>query len=91
MANLFADTSPDVETRLLELLRAAPGWRTLEMVEQLNRTVRAAALSGLRHRHPEADEEELRRRLAALLYGRELAEKAYGPLPVEDPDRAGSP
>jgi hypothetical protein len=47
----------------------------------LNRWVRALALNGLRQRHPEAGEAELRRRLAGLLYGEELAEKAYGPLP----------
>lgn len=91
MSTLFTDTSPDVEAKLLELLRAAPGWRTLEMVGQLNRTVRTAALSGLQSRFPEADEEDLRRRLAALLYGRELATAAYGPLPPEDEGDAGSP
>jgi len=48
----------------IELLRQAPAWRKLEMVGQLNRTVRTLALSGLRQRHPEATPQELRRRLA---------------------------
>jgi hypothetical protein len=90
MATLFPDTAPDVEAKLLELLRAAPGWRKIEMMGALNRSMRRAVLCGLRERYPEADEEELRRRLAARLYGRELAEKAYGPLVVEDDGSAGS-
>ena len=38
------------------------------------------ALSGLRQRHPEASEDELRRRLAGLLIGEDLAVKVYGEL-----------
>jgi len=39
------------------------------------------ALSGLRTRYPNADEMELRRGLADLLLGEDLAACAYGPLP----------
>jgi hypothetical protein len=39
------------------------------------------ALSDLRERYPQASEPELRRRLADLRIGRELAEQAYGPSP----------
>ena len=46
----------------------------------MNASTRMLALSGLRQRHPQADEAELRRRLAALLYGEELASKVYGDL-----------
>lgn len=46
----------------------------------MNATVRALALVGLRERYPEAGPEALRRRLADLLLGEELAAKAYGPL-----------
>ena len=53
------------------------------MVGQLNATVRTFALAGLRQRHPQADEAELRRRLADLLLGPELASRAYGPLKEE--------
>ena len=71
---------------LIGLLRQAPPWRKLHMVGQLNLTVRALALSGLRRRHPEATPDELRRRLAHLLLGADLAARAYGPL--EDCDDA---
>lgn len=42
--------------------------------------VRTLALSGLRARHPEATPQELRRRLADLLLGPDLAAQVYGPL-----------
>ena len=88
MSTLFPDTSPEAEEVLLELLRRAPAWRKLEMVAQMNRAVRTLALSGLRTRHPRASEAELRRRLADLLLGPELAERAYGPMPPPK-DRGG--
>ena len=52
----------------------------LHMVGQLNQTVRMLVLSGLRQRYPEAAPQELRRRLAGLLLGPDLAARAYGPL-----------
>jgi hypothetical protein len=51
------------------------------MVGQLNTTVRTLALSGLRQRHPEASPETLRRMLADLILGEELAAKVYGEHP----------
>jgi len=83
MAVLFADTSPEVEQLQIELLRRTPPWRKLEMVGQLNETARTFALSGLRQRHPQATPQELRRRLADLLLGVELARQVYGPLTEE--------
>jgi Arc/MetJ family transcription regulator len=46
----------------------------------MNQAVRTLALSGLRERYPEATPKELRRRLADLLLGEDLAARAYGPL-----------
>jgi hypothetical protein len=77
---LFNDTSPEIEQVQLELLRQAPPWRKVAMVDQMNQTVRTLALSGLRQRYPQADPDELRRRLADLLLGPALAAKVYGPL-----------
>lgn len=76
----FSDTTPEAEAVLLALLRQASPWRKLEMVGEMNAAVRLLALQGLRHRFPQAGEAELRRRLADLLLGPDLAEKAYGPL-----------
>lgn len=80
MSTLFPDTRPEAERVQIELLRQAPPWRKLHMVGQMNQTVRTLALSGLRQRHPQATLEELRRRLADLLLGPELAARLYGPL-----------
>jgi len=79
----FTDTHPEAERVQIELLRRAPAWRKMQMVGELNRTVKELALSGLRRRHPHASPEELRRRLADLLLGPELAARAYGPRPWE--------
>ena len=79
----FSDTSPETERVLFALLREMPAWRKLDLVAQLNQTVRELALSGLRERYPQADEAEIWRRLADLVLGAELAEKVYGPLSAE--------
>jgi hypothetical protein len=78
MTQVFADTPPEIERMLFALLREMPPWRKLEMVAQLNQTVRELVLSGLRASYPSASPEELRRRLADIALGPELAEKAYG-------------
>lgn len=79
MLTLSPDTSPEAERIQMDLLRAAPHWRKMEMVAQLNQTVRVLMLEGLRLRHPHASPAELNRHLADLVLGPELAEKAYGP------------
>jgi hypothetical protein len=50
------------------------------MVTQLNHMVRTLALSGLKSRYPDDPPEKLRRRLADLILGADLACKVYGPL-----------
>jgi hypothetical protein len=78
----LSDTSPEAERVLIELMRQAPVWRRLEIVGEMNETVRLLILSGLRQRHPDATPDELRRRMADILLGPELAARAYGPLPA---------
>jgi len=52
MSSLFPDTYPEAETVLIRLLREAPSWRKLEMVDLLNQSVKLLALVGLRQRFP---------------------------------------
>jgi hypothetical protein len=73
MSALFPDTQRQAGRVQIELLRQAPPWRKLDMVGQLNQTVRPLALSGLCQRYPQAIPQELRRRLADLLLGPSLA------------------
>jgi hypothetical protein len=79
VSTLFPDTSLEAERLLLSLLREAPAWRKLEMVDEMNRTVRTFAAVGLKERYPDAGVAELNRRLADLLLGPDLAARAYGP------------
>ncbi len=50
----------------------------MKMLAGLNASTKSIALSGLRNRHPRASQAELRRRLADLLLGEELARRVYG-------------
>jgi hypothetical protein len=83
MSTLFPDTRPEAEAVLIRLLREAPAWRKLEMMDQLNQSVKLLALVGLRKRYPNESEQKLHRRLAGLLLGEELASKVYGPMEDE--------
>jgi hypothetical protein len=74
------DTSPEAERVLIELLRQAPAWRKLRMVEDTNRSVKDLLMAGLRQRFPHDSPAVLRRRLADLWLGPELSAAAYGPL-----------
>ena len=55
--------------------------RRLEAAMALSRGVRELALAGLRSRHPEAGEQELRVRLTVRLYGRDAALRLFGSVP----------
>ena len=81
------DTSPRMAARYDELLGELDGARRLEIAAQLSEGVRALAEAGLRHRHPGAAPEELRCRLAALLYGRATAERLFGQVPEDVVDQ----
>ena len=75
------DTSRDAQKVLLELLRAAPPWRKLRMVDDLNRSLRQLVSSELARIHPERSDKELRILLVERLYGAQVAEwlsKALG-------------
>lgn len=78
MSALFSDTHPKMEALQIQLWRQASPTRKMEMLAQLNASARLLALTGLRSQYPQASAEELRRRLAALLLGEELACKVYG-------------
>jgi hypothetical protein len=78
MQTLSPDTSPEAETVLLELLRRAPVWKRLQMVDQIHETLRLLVVADLRRCYPTADENEIRRRLAARVLSRAEVIGAYG-------------
>ena len=85
MRTLAEDTSPKVERVLLELLRKAPPARKFEMIASATHASRQLALCGLGMRFPNESLPKLRRRLAGLWLGEELAEKVYGPIASDEP------
>ncbi len=67
-----------MEALQIQLWRQASPTRKMHMLAQLNASAHTLALAGLRSRFPQASESELRRRLANLVLGEELAQKVYG-------------
>ncbi len=67
-----------MEALQIQLWRQASPTRKMHMLAQVYASVRILALAGLRSRHPQDSEAELRRRLADLLLGEELVRKVYG-------------
>jgi hypothetical protein len=85
MKTLSSDTHPAAEIVLIDLARKASAWQKLEMVSQITNTCRELALSGLRRRYPASSNEELKKRLAALVLPHQIVICAYN----WDPDKEG--
>ena len=77
----MVDTSPEADARYHELLRRLSPERRLEAAIRLSSAVRELAVAGIRARHPEASEHELRVRLTVRLYGRSQARRLFGDVP----------
>jgi len=67
-----------MEALQIEFIRRMPAWKKLAMVDSLNETVKTLALSGVRERHPDATPQQIKRMLADLILGTDLAQKVYG-------------
>lgn len=80
MFDAKSDTRPEIAALMLKLLRDATPQRKLEMVDQLNQTVKMLAIAGLKSQFPNDTPPMIRRRLADILLGKVLAAKVYGPL-----------
>lgn len=72
------DTSPEAWEVQLRILREMSAEEKLQQVCALNAVVRELAMSGLRERYPNASEEELLKRYAALVLDRETVIRVYG-------------
>lgn len=78
VASYYSDTHPEIEAMQARALRAMPTWRKAQLLTALVSSSRQLALAGLRQRHPQADPAELRRRLADLVLGEDMASRFYG-------------
>jgi hypothetical protein len=75
------DTSPAQVARYHQLLRAMTPEQRVSATVSLCNGVRVAAIAGLRQRHPQASDAELRVRLMVRLYGRTQAVRVFGSVP----------
>lgn len=85
MSKTSTDTHLDTEKAKIELIRNLAPWRKFEMISEMHARTKSLAGIQLRLRYPEADECEIRRRLADVLLGTELASEVYGPLGSDEP------
>jgi hypothetical protein len=78
MIQVYSEPSAKIRQIQIEHLRQMPVWRKLALVAEMTKTVQILAMAGLHQRYPNETQEQLRRRLASLMLGDDLAAKAYG-------------
>ena len=79
MGVLSRDTARAAEQAQIEVLRAMPAWKKLQLIAEACETNRALMLAGLRSRNPKASERELHKLLMGLLSGEVQATEIWGP------------
>lgn len=72
------DVHPDVEAIVIRGWRLMSPAEKVAQVRHLTRTARRFALAGIRERHPEATEAEVRLRLASFWLDRETMIRLFG-------------
>ncbi|MDQ3754971.1 MAG: hypothetical protein M3371_09595 [Acidobacteriota bacterium] len=85
MIDPLQDTTPEAARALLEMTCRAPLWKRAEQLNNLISARRVLILADLRRRYPQADTDELRKRLAARLLPREDVIRIFN----WDPEKEG--
>jgi len=67
------DTSPTSLERQLEAFRRMTPGQRVAMAAEMSDEIRAVTEAGIRHRHPQYTDDEVRAALAAIVLGREEA------------------
>lgn len=70
---LPGDTTPEAWAVQLEILRRMTGPERVAMAFEMSEAARALSEAGIRHRHPEWNEGQVRDALMEMLLGLELA------------------
>lgn len=78
MKETLSDTPIEIRRKQFELLRKLSPEERLTQALDLTDTVRQLVMSDLRHRHPEASEDEIRRRFIGRVLTRDEVIRAYG-------------
>jgi hypothetical protein len=72
MSPLSADTPPEIERIQLDIIRRMPSLVKFALLNDLNETVKAFSLSGIRQCSPNATPEQKSHPLVGLILGEEL-------------------
>lgn len=72
-----ADTTADAFRAQIEAIRRMSPAQRSEQVSRLNEHIRTLAAAGVRHRHPDYDEDQVRLAVIRLSLGDELFRAAY--------------
>lgn len=73
-----SDTHPALEPYIINGYRQMQPCQRFKMAMEMSETVRNLAKTGILKRHPGISDEELRKRLGAILLGRDLSIKVNG-------------
>lgn len=79
------DTSPDADRAQREVHARMSGARRIEIAFEMSAGVREIAADGIRSRHPEYDEVQVRHALHRLLLGDRLFREAWPDAPLLAP------
>jgi hypothetical protein len=72
-----ADTTPEAARFQFDVFRSMPPQRRLELALQMSTALRNVAAAGVRSRHPEYTEQQVRLAVARLTLGEKLFAQAY--------------
>ena len=72
------DTSVEIDGVLFDAYRAMPSWEKARRVDENALALEQLARLGIRQRYPDAEEQEIRLRVAALRLDRETMIRAFG-------------
>jgi len=78
MKALSPDTTPHIQHKHYELMRQLSPAQRLEMAFALTNAARNLILADLRHRFPQADESEIKRRFIARVLPHQDVIRVYG-------------
>lgn len=78
MRALISDTTPEMQQTHYEMARRLPASKRLALAFELTELGRNLILADLRHKFPQADEEEMRRRFISRVLPRADVIRVYG-------------
>lgn len=79
------DTSPEAHELQLRLYRSMTDEQRSGLALEMSDDVRQIAREGIKQRHPEYTDEDVKKALVALLYGADAAAKVWPGSPVPSP------